>query len=250
MKDNIIEFLYPEKTEKLVNDIFPEPSLKHVPKWFKELKHSKEIPTVKGCMPFLDSLTAGYIMKMPQDLYLEHNFTNEKGEKDSSFRYSFHDSQQLVTRYKFNVNTKEKDCHNPRQLGPKCPFHDKNKELPFYKILNPFAIKTPPGYSCLFVPPLNNHDDRFEIVSGIVDTDTYEGEINFPIIINGDKYPTLNTIIKRGTPLAQVIPFKRESWKIVINERPISEAVIGFYQVKKFLIDNYRKIFWRKKRWN
>ena len=98
MKDNIIEFLYPEKTEKLVNDIFPEPSLKHVPKWFKELKHSKEIPTVKGCMPFLDSLTAGYIMKMPQDLYLEHNFTNEKGEKDSSFRYSFHVSQQLVTR--------------------------------------------------------------------------------------------------------------------------------------------------------
>lgn len=250
MKDNIIEFFYPEKTEKLLNDVFPEPSLKYVPEWYKELKHSKEIHTIKGCMPFLDSLTAGYVIKMPQDFYLKHNFKNEKGENDSFFRYSYNDAHQLSARYRLNINTSNTEIHGTNQLGPKCPFHQKNKELPFYKILNPFAIKTPPGYSCLFVPPLNNHDDRFEIISGIVDTDTYEGEVNLPIIINGDKYPTLETVIKRGTPLAQVIPFKRESWKMVIKERPLHEGVLGFFQIKKFLVNNYKRLFWKKKKWN
>tara|TARA_R100000152_G_C6752045_1_gene175723 strand:+ start:304 stop:1056 length:753 start_codon:yes stop_codon:yes gene_type:complete len=250
MKDNIIEFFYPEKTKQLVDDVFPEPALKHVPKWYKELKHSKEIPTIKGCMPFLDSLTAGYIMKMPQDLCLEHNIINIKGKKDSAFRYSYRDSPEIRTRFRLNINAERHEIHPVEQLGPKCPFHKKNKDLPFYKILNPFAIKTPPGYSCLFVPPLNNHDDRFEIVSGIVDTDTYEGEINFPIIINGDKYPILETVIKRGTPIAQVIPFKRESWKMMIKERSLTKTLMGFFQVKKFLVNNYMRLFWKKKKWN
>jgi hypothetical protein len=65
----------------------------------------------------------------------------------------------------------------------------KIKNLSFYKIINPWKIKTPKGYSCLFVSPLNNSDDRFSIISGIVDTDTFPNEINFPIIINGDKIP-------------------------------------------------------------
>jgi hypothetical protein len=250
MKDNIIEFFYPENTKKLIDDVFPEPALKHVPKWYKELKHSKETPNVKGCMPFLDSLTAGYIIKIPQDLCLEHNITNIKGEKDSAFRYTHKDSEQLRARYHLNINAEKHEIHPAKQLGTECPFHKKNKDLPFYKILNPFSIKTPPGYSCLFVPPLNNYDDRFEIISGIVDTDTFEGEINFPIIINGDKYPTLETVIKRGTPIAQVIPFKREGWKMVMKEKTLDETIMGFYSVKKFLIDNYRRLFWKKKRWN
>ena len=80
-------------------------------------------------------------------------------------------------------------------------------------LLNPWKIKTPKGYSCLFVPPLNNSDDRFSIIPGIVDTDTFPSEINFPIIINGDKYPVLETTIKKGTPYVQIIPFKRDSGK-------------------------------------
>jgi hypothetical protein len=38
--------------------------------------------TVKGCMPFLDSLTAGYLLKMPQDILIKHNIDvkNDKNE--------------------------------------------------------------------------------------------------------------------------------------------------------------------------
>ena len=55
---------------------------------------------------------------------------------------------------------------------------------------------------------MNNADDRFSIIPGIVDTDTFNQEVNFPFVINGDKYSSLDTIIKKGTPCVQIIPFK------------------------------------------
>ena len=64
---------------------------------------------------------------------------------------------------------------------------------------------------------MNNTDDRFSIIPGIVDTDSFSLEINFPIVLNGDKYPVIKTTIKKGTPYVQVIPFKREKWKMKIT---------------------------------
>ena len=39
-------------------------------------------------MPFLDTLTSGYLLKMPQDFYVRHNVDN-KNEKGESFKDSF-----------------------------------------------------------------------------------------------------------------------------------------------------------------
>lgn len=245
---NIIEFLYPQKTKKYLEDVFPIPALLNIPNWFKNLKHEKEFLTVKGCMPFLDSLTAGYILKMPQDFYIKHNFTNDEKEQDSTYRFSMHTMARALEELELNLNSLKPQIHSIKQVGDECPFNTKNKNLPFYKILNPFIIKTPPGYSCLFVPPLNNRDDRFEIISGIVDTDTFLGEINFPIILNGDKYPQLETTIERGTPYVQIIPFKRENWKMKIKENTTSKNE-RILQIFKKLINNYKTFLWRKKKW-
>jgi hypothetical protein len=43
---------------------------------------------------------------------------------------------------------------------------------PTMKFHNPWTIRTP-GWSCLFVPPLNRPNGVFEVLSGFVDTDTY-----------------------------------------------------------------------------
>ena len=116
--------------------------------------------------------------------------------------------------------------------------------------MNPWIIKTPPGYSCLFVPPLNNTDDRFFIIPGIVDTDTFPNEINFPIVINGDKYPTLDTLFKKGTPYVQIIPFKRDKWKMKITGKNTEEMrkEKTFYGLS--LLHIYKNKFWNKKSWN
>jgi hypothetical protein len=91
---------------------------------------------------------------------------------------------------------------------------------------------------------MNRLELRFEIIPGCVDTDTYVNEINFPFILRKrDK----QFLIKKGEPMIQVIPFKRESWKMWA----------GFYLEKLHLktinllnsewLDRYKKNFWQKK---
>jgi len=226
---------------------YPTPIKLNIPEWYKKLEHSLENITIKGCMPFLDTLTSGYLLKMPQDFNIKHNVENDKGEKDSFQTFALHGHSDLLHVKRINLNSRI-DVHSIKQVKG-SPFIGKNQNLPFYKILNPWKIKTPKGYSCLFVSPLNNSDDRFSIIPGIVDTDTFPNEINFPIIINGDKYPILETIIKKGTPYVQIIPFKRDSWKMVVKSRKqkeIQNSMI-FYHLK--LINIYKEKFWNKKSW-
>jgi hypothetical protein len=250
MFDKEIEFSAHEDYFKLKED-YPIPAKLNIPEWYKKLEHTLTNKTIKGCMPFLDSLTAGYLLKMPQDLYVKHNVDNknEKGEefKDSFQTYGLHDSWQLLFAKTINLNSGI-DSHSLQQVEG-SPFIEKNKNLPFYKILNPWKITTPKGYSCLFVSPLNNADDRFSIIPAIVDTDTFPGEVNFPIIINGDKYPTLETTVKKGTPYVQVIPFKRENWKMTLTHRKQKEIQNArlFYGLK--LINIYKDKYWSKKSW-
>ena len=224
-------------------EIFPQHSKLNIPLWYKELNHSVMNKNIKGCMPFLDTLTTGYLIKMPIDYYISHNFKKE-GERYTE-GYTELDSYKGI-----NVNSKNNlESHPIDQLGRKCPFVNKNKHLPFHKLLNPWTIKTPPGYSCLFLPPMNNNDDRFSIIPGIVDTDTFPQEVNFPIIINGDKHPVLETIIKLGTPIVQVIPFKREKWKMIIESKnSLNRGKVNFlYRIK--LLDVYKNKWWSKKSW-
>ena len=250
MFDKEIEFSAHEDYFSLKED-YPIPAKLNIPDWYKKLEHTILKKTIKGCMPFLDTLTSGYILKMPQDFHIRHNVDskNEKGEKlkDSFQTFGLHDQSQLLHAKHININSGI-DIHPTYQVEG-SPFIEKNKNLPFYKIINPWKIKTPKGYSCLFVPPLNNSDDRFSIIPGIVDTDSFPNEINFPILFNGDKYPVLESTIKKGTPYVQIIPFKRDNWKMTVKSRKQKDVQNSrlFYGLK--LINIYKEKHWNKKLW-
>ena len=77
MFENIIKFRANKEYIKHYTECLPIPSRINIPEWFKKLEHNNANKTVKGCMPFLDSLTAGYILKMPVDYFLLHNIKNE-----------------------------------------------------------------------------------------------------------------------------------------------------------------------------
>ncbi len=96
---------------------------------------------------------------------------------------------------------------------------------------------------------MNNSDDRFSILPGIVDTDAFENEINFPFILNGDKYPILETTIKMGTPYVQVIPFKRDEWKMKIDFIKNKTSIKNKVSIFEKIIDNYKNKIWKKKKW-
>lgn len=164
-----------------------------MPGWFKKLPavdKSVVTPannglTVKRCMPFIDAMTTGWIIPVAATVRLEirdGGCTVDAGWEIDKVMISNHGVHQVAG--------------NPLEPRPPCKFH------------NYWTIRTPPGWSCLFVSPLNRHDPVIEIVSGIVDTDTYNSLIHFPFFAVADDG---TYTIERGTPLVQVIPFRRQT---------------------------------------
>jgi hypothetical protein len=245
-----IEFFGPKEITEVKN-LHPVPIKFNLPDWFKKLEHKIGFMTVKGCVPFLETLTTGYLLKIPKEFKLKHNVFNSNNERETEAFYPSHKLEGTESVFSFFNLNHQIQVHNTSQIKG-SPHEHKNKELPVQKILNPWTIKTPPGYSCMFLPPLNNTDDRFSIIPGIVNTDTFQNNINFPYIVNGDKYPYLDEVIKEGTPYVQVIPFKRNDWKMSIGnitkkemeKRNVSSVL------KEKILHTYRNIFWRKSQWN
>ena len=125
-----------------------------------------------------------------------------------------------------------------------APLHPLKNEAPYPKWENPYAISTPPGYSVLFTQPLHRKS-IFTIFSGVVDTDKYKAPVNFPFVLNDAKW---TGIIPAGTPMAQVIPFRRDSWKHKIGsekERQEQEKITK--KLNTFLFNSYKLQFWSGK---
>jgi hypothetical protein len=178
-------------------------------------------------MPFLDAMTAGYVMKLHADVQVE-----VKPDGVVDFTWLVDDDPPI-------------SFHSYEQVNAIPGANSMIGGHP-YKWMNPWHIETPPGYSVLVTQPLNHFEDRWEIMSGIVDTDTFNLRINFPFVW---KDPKFKGIIKRGTPIAQVIPFKRETWEIsVIPNEPKNERN-NMLKISNKISDAYKTFWWQKKEW-
>jgi hypothetical protein len=208
----------------------PQPASKFIPDWYKNMESyiGKErkpsgnggtTATIKRCMPVFDAITAGYIITSPADVYVSIKEEKQFFEWSSLGLISFHPVEQ-------------------------APEHPARNQHAYPKWMNPWAIKTPKGYSTLFTQPMHR-EAVFTILPGIVDTDTYTAPVNFPMIIND---PNFEGLIPKGTPIAQVIPFKREGWQMEIGsmkELIEQNNIIQKLQTKFF--DKYKSMFWSRK---
>jgi hypothetical protein len=216
----------------------PKPASSFLPDWYKNApqyrNNKKEIVqdavatsgTIKKCIPIFDSLTSGYIITTHVDVWVKQK---DVGNDQKMPFYHFPEFEAIST-------------HDPDQVK----YHPlANNKMPTPKWNSPWSIKTPKNHSCLFVPPLNNPNNFFTIIPGIVDTDSYNPPINFPFILNDIKFEGL---IPAGTPMVQVIPFKRQSWEMEFgNNKDIQEQKMQFYKLKSNIFDSYKKMFWAKK---
>ena len=252
---NIIEFSTREDY-LLSEEDRPIPSKLNIPEWYKKLGHTIENKTIKGCIPFLDTLSSGYLLKLPQDINIKFNIDiidhkSKEKKVDTFINYAldgWYNEFNFNKPSEINLNFEKPHIHPANQLLG-SPMLEKHCYYSVPKILNPWIIKTPPGYSCLFVPPLNNTDDRFSIIPGIVDTDTYNNYVNFPYIINGNKYKKLDTVLKKGLPYVQIIPFKKESWKMKFSKIDNKERFKLILKLKTKLLNSYKLLFWKKNIW-
>jgi hypothetical protein len=221
------------KILKDVPDIFyPKPADRVLPEWYKKTRsylgdykgvdlNNPTTATVKKCMPVFDALTSGYIIETYCDLWISKT-------PDGAIIYS--------TSSNTNI-----EFHSTAQ----APYHPVMNEHPYPKWMNPWAIRTPKGYSCLFINPVHKSNNYFTILEGVVDTDKYFAPVNFPFVLNDTNFEGL---IPAGTPLAQIIPFKRESWKHKIGTEKEEYSIIENDRILRTkFFDRYKTLFWNKK---
>lgn len=218
---------------------YPKPASNFIPKWYEESKsyiNDEKIPpmnggtnaTIKRCMPIFDSMVSGYIIPTIVDIWVKQVIVEENSEKKQPhYEWPSFDAIEF----------------HPIQQVPNYP-NNTGHTVAYPKWINPWSIKTPPGYSTFFVQPLHRKSN-FTIIPGVVDTDKYNPPVNFPFILNDINFEGL---IPAGTPMVQVIPFKRDSWKMEIGNKEDFEnqnKQIALLKTKFF--DSYKTNFRQSK---
>jgi hypothetical protein len=214
----------------------PKPASFYVPDWYKQHESytgNKKIPTkevgrspatIKRCMPVFDVITSGYIITLPVDVYVRI-IEDKEGKRHQVFEWS---DKNII------------EFHPIEQAKN----HPLQNEFAYPKFMNFWGIKTPKGYSTLFVQPFHR-ESVFTILPGIVDTDIYNAPVNFPFVINDTNF---EGYIKQGTPIAQLIPIKRDSWVMTMEEYSDPSSVNKiFNKIYSTFFDGYKRNFWHKK---
>ena len=209
----------------------PYPAVKQLPKWFTEASPYSTMAgyplddklhfrsrtanaTFKKCTPLLDGISSGYIIPLWADVMVEQN---------NGFPEVYWKTKNDV----FSLHG-EPSREIPSPVG---------YQQVVYKYHNTWIPQTPKGYSCLITSPLGYNDLPFKAVPAIVDTDSSTLELVFPMWVKEG----FEGIVEMGTPMVQIIPFKRDDWEStfdyyedgeyhnVIQEKNFNSTMVGHY---------------------
>lgn len=227
----------------------PIPAKKLIPTWYKDVppdvvstelaKDAKfrinnnlnTTKTIKGCQPVLDYMSTGYIIRAhAQILITPENLGKPFVDGQKDFWW-----QSTVARLEAHAYTQ-------------CPVTMDGNKNRYMKYMNPWIIKVPVGYSCMFYQPHYFLEERFKFMPGIVDCDTYDTIVTFPGYIKSKE----TFIIEPGDPLVVVVPFKRESWGHTITKLTDQEMqnTIKKSKLNHYMFEGYKKLFHKKKDFN
>ena len=205
----------------------PKPSKNFIPEWWKSqnlLTNNEEVNTIpqfsfKACIPFLDSLMMGYMIYTQQDIVVS-------SKNNTPFLQWKVDPSPVIFR-EDNQNLPIPAGHSPNHFA----------------WVFTCGIQMPSGYSLLITHPLNRFDLPFTTLSGIIDQgNPYGGQFTFWI------REGFTGLIPKGTPIAQIIPFKRENWKSERADYLIDLAQKQSYENNTVLGGYYKKFLHKKKK--
>lgn len=205
---------------KDIEELVPclEPSKFSIPQWYKDIPGGKDLINVKKCVPFLDSMSHGYIQKTWTDIHI----------RNSNGLEIFFDHKVPILKHRERLD-----------LPVEESFY--NIELIWQR---PWSMIFPDNYSGLITHPLNRIDLPFITLTGIVDLDkSIHASIgNIPFYIKKDFSGT----IPAGTPMFQVIPIHRDDWeseRLSYSEQFWNEK----HSEKGNGLGFYKKKIWQKK---
>lgn len=214
----------------------PRPASDYIPEWYKkmgpfftkdpefDIESGRPNVTFKKCMPFLDSFTMGYIQETWADIYIE--------KKDGETFFYYAAGPKIISE---------------RAIQNNDTFPKLDEYLPqHYTWHPPWFPELPIGYSCIITQPFNHFNLPYFTFTGIVDADGYthsEQGSNIPFVLKEN----FQGMIKKGTPMYQIIPFKRESWQSETAKYDKDKQLNVTYRVQQFMWGGYKKLFWNKK---
>jgi hypothetical protein len=187
----------------------PVPAVLGLPDWFKTMPQTAFNPiaqensqTVKRCPPFIDAMTYGFLIPLICDLKVDNG----------AFSWEFDLPQSGAA----GAVRAPIGFHDPSQVAD-TPLFDEDRFV--IKFHNLWTIEAPPGYSVLITHPVNRSDLPFTTLTGLIDCDLYRDNwVHFPAHWNDAGF---TGVLPKGTPVAQCIPVKRESWTSEIG--PMSD---------------------------
>lgn len=179
----------------------PIPATQDVVSWYKELPRfignvkypSQGNKDIKLCSPFRDALINGYFIRLPLDV--------EVIIKEDVPTINWNGSLPFeVVKLRGDIRESETQAYGmPVPMG--CS--------PYMFAWHPFwGFTLPDGYSALITGPLNRYDLPFTVTNGIIDSDKFGMSGSIPFFLKEG----FEGIIPRGTPIAQIFPYRREEW--------------------------------------
>jgi hypothetical protein len=215
----------------------PKPAKAYIPKWYKDSESysddnyphfhgNGEVGNtnagLKKCIPFLDGMTYGYMLETAMDIIVE---LDDAGNPRLSWGGT---PKPLAERF--------------GKVGSLIPRPSGHHENHFAWQL-PFGFKTPNGYSCMITHPLNRFDLPFTTTSGVMDSDKYSTGGFIPFFLRKD----FEGIIPAGTPYAQLIFIKRDSWKSIEDPELSKNAKKLRWKTRAVHSGYYKNNSWQRK---
>jgi len=232
----------------------PDRAGKFLPSWYKSCPtHNGDYfaSTVKRCIPFRESLTNGFIIPLWHDAHFKI--------AEASDGKNYLSCVQSRAPEKIGQETDLADAPSLPTTGlisyhPSEQYADyakiDKKAYPNYahvvKFHSPYTIQTPKGWSILMKPVANDFASPVVPFEAVIDTDRYCGKINLPCFIRAQEKEFSMPL---GTPLVQVIPFKRE--KVTIKREKYTEETLKKFDIEllrfaTMLQGQYQKFWWHR----
>lgn len=218
-------------------DYSPIPARKLLPDWFKRMEPAIDLPpgksrfpfglskklrlsnvnaTIRRCPGIISYLSEGYILPLWSDFVVQ-----VRGE----------------TVY----------CAGSNELAHASP-HSKEMQystmpLPSgylkdsIKFTNPWKVRTPPGWSIQISQPFYHFEDRFTVIPGVVDADSYHHIHVNTFFRKGDADHKLTM----GMPFVHIMPFERSALDMevrLMTEHDQKRMAKLDFQAKRFFGKN------------
>lgn len=180
--------------------------------------------TAKACPPFRDAMKFGYIQMSWTDFFVDTTGAS------SQFYWASQPAPIAVRGESGSIPTSE------AMHGDNLTFHA------------PWIPKTPKNYSILFTSPLNRLDLPFRVSSGIVDSDLFFHSPMGAVPVWFER--GFKGIIPVGTPLFQMIPVKRDSWRSTNESFNQEDTDTRTMMIVKRFTGTYQKLFWQPKKFS